>query len=56
VIAEGVETREQFLYLQEHGCDIVQGYLISKPLDAAKIQQWREEKDPFLKQLLTKTL
>ena len=33
VIAEGVEYETQLSYLRENGCDLVQGYLISKPLD-----------------------
>lgn len=32
VVAEGVETQEQFEKLQELGCDIIQGYYFSKPL------------------------
>jgi len=34
VVAEGVETEEQKRLLQNMGCDVLQGYLISKPLDA----------------------
>lgn len=34
VIAEGVETKEQLDLLRELGCQCVQGYLVSKPLDA----------------------
>ncbi|WP_455210752.1 EAL domain-containing protein, partial [Kaarinaea lacus] len=35
VIAEGVENKAQLEFLKSLGCDIVQGYLISKPLKAA---------------------
>lgn len=40
VIAEGVETKEAFNYLKQYKCDMMQGYLVSKPLnesDAIKI-------------------
>ncbi len=33
VVAEGVETREQYEFLREHGCDEVQGHWISQALD-----------------------
>lgn len=34
VVAEGVETREEFAFLKSERCDEVQGYLISAPLRA----------------------
>lgn len=34
VIAEGVETRELLVRLKEMGCEIYQGYLFGKPIDA----------------------
>ncbi|MET0027395.1 MAG: PAS domain S-box protein [Candidatus Thiodiazotropha sp.] len=37
VVAEGVETREQFDYLRAHGCDYAQGFYFSKPLPASDL-------------------
>jgi len=37
-VAEGVETEPVMQLLAEFGCDIAQGYLFSKPVDAAHIQ------------------
>ena len=36
VIAEGVETPEQLACLKELDCDVIQGYLISRPLPPAE--------------------
>ncbi len=32
VVAEGVETQAQADFLKAHGCDEMQGYLISRPV------------------------
>ena len=36
VIAEGVESREQYLLLKESGCNIIQGYYFSRPLTSSE--------------------
>ncbi|HTO76461.1 MAG TPA: EAL domain-containing protein [Thermoanaerobaculia bacterium] len=39
VIAEGVETKDQFAHLQKYGCDEMQGYWFSKPLPVEAINK-----------------
>lgn len=39
VIAEGVETIEQFEFLASHGCQYFQGYLCSKPVQVLKFEE-----------------
>ncbi|HEY8036574.1 MAG TPA: EAL domain-containing protein [Methylobacter sp.] len=45
VVAEGVETKEQFEFLRAHGCDLAQGYYVSRPLRKDElIELLREER------------
>ena len=37
-IAEGVETEEQYRYLNEIDCDNIQGFLLGKPMPSEKIE------------------
>ena len=39
VVAEGVETGEQLLMLEEYGCDMVQGYYLGHPSSAEAITE-----------------
>ncbi len=39
VIAEGVETEEQRLFLEAQGCYKIQGYLFAKPMSASDIEK-----------------
>lgn len=39
VVAEGVETDEQLVLLEEYGCDMVQGYFLGHPSTAEQITQ-----------------
>ncbi len=52
VVGEGVETIEQAQSLTEIGCDELQGYLFSRPLDASEFERFLTlEKDDEFDQL-----
>jgi EAL domain-containing protein (putative c-di-GMP-specific phosphodiesterase class I) len=38
VLAEGVETIEQYTYLKDNGCNKIQGYYFYKPMPANEIE------------------
>ena len=40
LVAEGVETPEQFDTLRRLGCDIAQGYLLARPAPVDALPQW----------------
>lgn len=37
VVAEGIETEEQYLYLKSRGCDLAQGFYLSHPIHGVDI-------------------
>jgi EAL domain-containing protein (putative c-di-GMP-specific phosphodiesterase class I) len=47
IIAEGVETREQLNFLIENGCDMIQGYYYSPPIDADAISHLLDRARPI---------
>jgi diguanylate cyclase (GGDEF)-like protein len=46
VVAEGVETTTAWDALSDMGCDIAQGYFISRPLPAEQLSEWLETVTP----------
>lgn len=40
VVAEGVETQEEFRFLADIHCQVIQGYYFSKPLEAKELGVW----------------
>jgi EAL domain-containing protein (putative c-di-GMP-specific phosphodiesterase class I) len=45
VVAEGIETEEQLTLLKEMGCRFGQGYFFSRPLPAARIEEFLSRPD-----------
>ncbi|UUV18424.1 EAL domain-containing protein [Fusobacteria bacterium ZRK30] len=43
VVAEGVETKEQFDFLKAYKCDQIQGYYFSEPVPIEKIKEYLEK-------------
>ena len=41
-VAEGVETREQWDLLRDMGCDLIQGYYLSRPMTAEDALCWQQ--------------
>jgi diguanylate cyclase len=40
VVAEGVETDQQYATARRLGCDLVQGFFIARPMSAAQFREW----------------
>lgn len=48
MVAEGIETQEQLEFLQRIGCDLVQGYLYSKPIPIVDFENWSQDFLPVI--------
>ena len=48
VTAEGVETEAERATITELGCDVMQGYLGSRPLHGAALQAWFDQLPPHV--------
>ena len=44
IVAEGVETAEVLDQLVRFGCDVAQGYYLSRPAPAAELERWLDDR------------
>lgn len=42
-VAEGIETKEQMIELRDLPCNLIQGYIFSKPLSVSEFEKWEGE-------------
>jgi diguanylate cyclase (GGDEF)-like protein/PAS domain S-box-containing protein len=56
VVAEGIETREQYETLRRLGCDRLQGFWFNRPLEAQAMQLLLQRTDGPVRSLLPKSL
>ncbi|NIL92868.1 MAG: EAL domain-containing protein [Woeseiaceae bacterium] len=40
IVAEGIETDQQYANVRRLGCDLVQGFFIAKPMSADRFRRW----------------
>ena len=48
LVAEGVETEQAMVALGGYGCDVAQGYHLSRPITAAAFDLWRDSRPTAL--------
>lgn len=48
VVAEGVELKDQLVFLKTAGCDVAQGYFLSRPVPAEQAEVWLHSNTPEL--------
>jgi EAL domain-containing protein (putative c-di-GMP-specific phosphodiesterase class I) len=54
VVAEGVETSDIWAELRELGCDLAQGYLISRPVPGDELTAWLGQRKEYIELIAKK--
>jgi diguanylate cyclase (GGDEF)-like protein len=49
IVAEGIETADQWNRLQALDIDYAQGFLLGRPMPANEVDRWLREEEPFLR-------
>lgn len=44
IVAEGVENHDQMAYLRKLGCHEIQGFLLARPMSAAALEEWLQQR------------
>lgn len=55
VVAEGVETLEQYEFVRDYGCDAIQGFLFGKPMPIADLSKILHQQQTALPQDIGRT-
>ena len=50
-VAEGIETEADWYFLRQSGCEVGQGYLIGRPMTAARLLDWIRDSRSYLRLL-----
>ena len=45
-VAEGIETQDQLEFLKKIRCDLIQGYIFSRPLSVPDFEVWADARKP----------
>ena len=54
VVAEGVENSDTWTELRDLGCDLAQGYLISRPIPADELTAWLHQRKEYMEAVARK--
>lgn len=51
VVAEGIETKEQLAFLYETECNMVQGFIFSRPLSLENFDEWIQKQNKNISEI-----